>query len=118
VGLKLRVGRRCVAAAVADVRSLAGMSTLMVVFCLVRGEGFIAAVVATSVRSIASVAEEVARKLGALLEVLRRGLAALPLAQAVSAVVDVGSFDMLVEGFWTVEEGEAEEALSVLPVVS
>jgi hypothetical protein len=63
------VGRCGVAAAVADVRSLAGMSALVVVLRLIRGESLIAAVVATSIRTIASVTEEVARKLGTLLEV-------------------------------------------------
>jgi hypothetical protein len=45
------------------------MSALVVVLRLIRGESLIAAVVATSIRTIASVTEEVARKLGTLLEV-------------------------------------------------
>lgn len=60
VRLKLRVCGGCVAAAIAHVRSLSGMGTLMVVFGLVGGECLVAAVVATGVRTVACVAEEMA----------------------------------------------------------
>ena len=43
VRLQLRVRGGGVAAAVAHVRSLAGVSALVVVFCLVCGEGLVAA---------------------------------------------------------------------------
>ena len=72
VGLQLRVRGRCVPAAVADVRALAGVGALVVVLCLVCGEGLVAACVAACVGSVARVAEQVARELGALLEGRRR----------------------------------------------
>jgi hypothetical protein len=109
------VGRCGVAAAVADVGSLAGMSTLVIVLGLVRREGFVAAFVATGVWTVARMAEKVTRELGALLEVLGRGLATFPLAEAMSTVIDVGSLDVLVQSLGAVEDGEAEEPWGMLP---
>ena len=106
----------CVPAAVADVRALAGVGALVVVLCLVCGEGLVAACVAACVGSVARVAEQVARELGALLEVLGGGVAALPLAEAGGAVVDVGGLDVLVQGGGGGEDGEAEQAWRVLPL--
>lgn len=87
----------------------------MVVFGLVGGEGLVAAFVAAGVGPVAGVAEEVPREFGALLEVFGGGFAAFPLAEAVCAVVHMGSFDVLVQCFGGFEEGEAEEAWPVLP---
>jgi hypothetical protein len=61
VGLQLGVGCGGVAAAVADVWALAGVCPLVVVFRLVCGERLGAARKTAGVRSVAAVAEEVAR---------------------------------------------------------
>lgn len=61
-------------------------------------------------------AEEMARELGALLEVLGAGVAAFPLAKTGGAVVDVCSFGVFVEGLRRGEGGEAENVGGVLPV--
>ena len=68
--MELRVGGCGVAAAVADVGALAGVCALVVVFGLVGGKGFAARGETACVGAVAGVAEEVARELGALLEVL------------------------------------------------
>ena len=60
MGLQLRIRGCRVTATVAYVRSLASMRTLVVVFRLVRGKSLVAAFIATGIRPIAGVAEEVA----------------------------------------------------------
>jgi hypothetical protein len=82
VGLQLRVRRRRVATAVADVWALAGVGALVVVFGLVGGKGLGTGWVAACVGAVARVAEEVAREFGALLEVFGARIAGLPLAEA------------------------------------
>jgi hypothetical protein len=57
----------------------------------------------------------VAGELGTLFVVFSMGVAAGPLAEAASAVVDVGGFDMLVEGFRGSEDFEADAAWGVFP---
>lgn len=94
--LQLRVCCGCVAATVTYVGALARVGSLVVVFGLVGGEGLVAAFVAAGIGPVAGVAEEVARELGALLEVFGGGFAAFPLAEAVGAVVHVGGFNVLV----------------------
>ena len=115
VGLKL--GMRCcrVAATIANIGPLASVGAFVIVFGLVGGKGLVAASVAAGVGTVSCVAEHVTGKFGALLEVFRAGFTAFPLAVAVCAVVDVGGFDVFVEGFGRVEEGEAEDSWSVLP---
>jgi hypothetical protein len=115
VGLQLRVGCRGVAAAVADVGALTGVGALVVVFGLVGCEGFGAGWVAAGVGAVAGMAEQVARELGALLEVFGGGVARVPLAEAGGAVVDVRRFGVFVQRFGGGEGGEAEEAWGVLP---
>jgi hypothetical protein len=61
VGLQLRVGRRGVAAAVADVWSLASMSALVVVFRLIGRKCLVAAFIAAGVGTITRVTEQVSR---------------------------------------------------------
>jgi hypothetical protein len=109
------VRRCCVAAAVADVRALACVGALVVVFGLIRCKCLGARGIAACVGAVARVAEEVTRELGALLEVFGRGVAGLPLAEAGSAIVNVSSLGVLVEGFGGREAGEAEQSWSVLP---
>ena len=99
VRLQLRVRGRRVAAAVANVRAFPGVSALVVVLRLVGGERLGATREAAGVGTVACVREEVPRELGALLEILGRGVATFPVAGAVGAVVDVRGFDVLVEGF-------------------
>lgn len=69
VGLQLRVRGCRVSAAIAHVRAFARVRPLVVVFGLVRGKCLVATFVATCVWTVTSMAEEVARKLGALLEI-------------------------------------------------
>lgn len=70
VRLQLRVRRRRVAAAVTDIWALACVGALVVVFGLVGCKCLVARGEAACVRPIAGMAEEVARELGALFEVL------------------------------------------------
>lgn len=70
VRLQLRVRRGRVPAAVAHVGAFAGVGALVVVLGLVGGERLVAACVAACVGPVACVAEQVARELRALLEVL------------------------------------------------
>jgi hypothetical protein len=65
---------------------------------------------------VAGVAEEVAREFAALLEVLGRGVAGLPAAEARGARVDVGGFGVRVEIGGAGEGRKAEDAGRVLPV--
>lgn len=97
----------CVSASIAHIRPLTRVGTLVVVFSLVRGERFVTAFVAACIGSVASVAEQMTRKLGTLLKVFGGSLAGIPLTETVCAVVDVGTFDVLMQGFGGVEEGEA-----------
>lgn len=60
-------------------------------------------------------AKEVTRKLGTLLEVFGRSIAAFPLAEAVRAVVHVHGLDVLVECFWCVKERQTEHSRAMLP---
>lgn len=62
--------RRRVAAPVADIRALACVGALVVVFGLIGRKCLVARGEAACVRTIAGMAEEVARELGALFEVL------------------------------------------------
>jgi hypothetical protein len=57
VRLQLRVRRRRVTAAITSVRPLTRVSTLVVVFGLVSGEGLVAALVTARVGAVASMAE-------------------------------------------------------------
>jgi hypothetical protein len=82
VCLQLRVGGGGVAAAVADIGSFAGVGALVVVFGLVGCKGLGAGGIAAGVGAVAGVPEEVARELGALLEVFGGGVARVPLAEA------------------------------------
>ena len=116
VGLELRVRGRGVAAAVAHVGALAGVRALVVVFGLVGGEGFATRRETACVGAVAGVAEEVARELGALLEVLGAGVAAFPLAEAGRAVVNVRSLGVFMKRFGGGKGGEAEDVRGVLPV--
>jgi hypothetical protein len=90
------VGGGGVPAAVTDVWAFTGVGTLVVVFGLVCCEGLGAGGIAAGVGAVAGVAEEVARELGALLEVFVASFAVLPLAEAGGAVVDVGGLSVLV----------------------
>jgi hypothetical protein len=116
VRLQLRVRGGRVPAAVAHVGAFAGVGALVVVLCLVCGERLVAACVAACVRSVACVAEQVARELRALLEVFGGCVTAFPLAEAGGAVVDVGGFDVLMEGGGGGEDGETEQAWRMLPL--
>jgi hypothetical protein len=115
VRLELCVRCRRVAAAVADVRALACVSALVVVFGLVCRKCLGAGGIAACVRAVAGVAEEVTRELRTLLEVLGRGVARFPLAEAGSAIVNVGSLGVLVKSFGIWEASKAKQAWSVLP---
>ena len=69
MGLQLRVRSRRVSAAITDIGSFACVRPLVIIFSLVRGKRLVAAFVAAGIRAVASMAEEVARKLRALLEI-------------------------------------------------
>lgn len=60
-------------------------------------------------------AEKVARELGALFKVFGRGFTGFPLAEAMCAVVNVGSLDVFMEGFGGIKDGKAEGAWGMLP---
>lgn len=113
--LQLRMRCRRIPASIAHVGSLPRVRPLVVVFRLVGCERLGAPREAAGVGAVARVREEVPRELGALLEVFGGGVAIFPVAGAVGAVVDVGGFDVFVEGFRGGEGGEAEEAWGVLP---
>ena|SRR5690242_21813080 len=113
--LQLRMRGRCISAAIAYIRAFASVCALVVIFCLVGSERLVAPGVAACVGAVACVAEQVAGELGTLFEVLRGSVATFPLAEAGCAVVDVGSFDVLVEGRRGGEDGKAEETGCVLP---
>jgi hypothetical protein len=115
VRLELCMRCRGVAAAVADVRALACVSALVVVFGLVCCKCLGAGGIAACVRAVTGVAEEVTRELGTLLEVLGRGVAGFPLAEAGGTVVNVGSLGVFVKSFGVREASKAEQAWSVLP---
>lgn len=115
VRLQLRVRRGRVSAPVTYVRALACVRALMVVLCLVGGEGLVAALEAACVGAVTRVREEVAREFGALLEVLGGCFAVFPLADALGAVIYVGGFDVGVERGGVGEGGETEESRGVLP---
>lgn len=115
VRLQLCVRRGGVPAAIAHVGAFARVRALVVVLGLVGRERLGAAREAARVGAVAGVREEVARELGALLEVFGRGVARGPLAGAGGARVDVRGFDVLVEEGGGGEGGEAEDARGVLP---
>lgn len=85
-----------VSAAITDIGSFACVRSLMVILGLVRGKRLVATIVAAGIWTVASMAEEVTRKLGALLEVFGRDIAAFPLAETVRAIVHVHGLDVLV----------------------
>lgn len=85
-----------VAAALANIWPFPSMGALMIVFCLICCKRLVAAFIAASVWPVACMAEQVPGELRALFEVLRCRFATLPLAEAVCAIVDMGSFDMFV----------------------
>jgi hypothetical protein len=97
VRLQLRMCRGCVAAAVADVRALACVCALVVVFGLVGCEGFGARGKAAGVGAVAGMAEQVPRELGALLEVFCRGGAGVPETKTRSRVINVRGLGVRVE---------------------
>jgi hypothetical protein len=70
----------------------------MVVFCLVGSKCFGAGGEAAGVGAVAGVEEEVSAEFGALFEVFPFGGAVFPLADALRAVVNMGGFDVFVEG--------------------
>jgi hypothetical protein len=82
------------------------MRALVVVFGLICGECLGARGVATCVRTVAGMAEQVTGEFGTLFEVFGAGIAGFPLAEARSAVVYVSGFGVFVEGFWGWESGE------------
>jgi hypothetical protein len=80
------------------------MRPLVVIFGLVRGKRLVAAFVAAGIWPVASVAKEVTRKLGALLEIFARGIAVFPLAEAVCTVVHVCGLNVLMQRFGCIKE--------------
>jgi len=79
----------------------------MVIFSLVGGKSFVAAFVAACIRSVASMAEQMTRELGTLLEVFGGSLTRIPLAETVCTIIYVHRFNVFVEGFRGIEDGEA-----------
>jgi hypothetical protein len=91
------------------------MRAFVVVFGLVGGECLGAVWEGACIGLVAGVQEEVPAEFGALFEVFRVRVAVFPLAEAARAFVDMGQFDVFVEGFWGREGGVAGMARGEVP---